>query len=94
MSEIDVKKGAPERVCEDEDCGEVVTYRRDRCHHCGVFLCGWCMHHVHDCAPGHSREECRDLKVLSHMREKYGAKAVRNLLDRKRALVLKAREAA
>lgn len=51
----------PSREC--EDCGDEIpaNQRRRRCWHCGQLVCGYCWHHFHQCEPGHSREECRDL---------------------------------
>ena len=34
---------------ECEDCEEMVT-RRIRCAHCGLLVCAWCIHHVHEFA--------------------------------------------
>lgn len=66
-------------VC--EDCGDSVR-RRFRCFHCGLFVCRWCWHHVHQCEPGHRRDDCTDLRKYKRL----GAR----LLDRLRALTLKA----
>jgi hypothetical protein len=63
--------------CEDEDCGEE-SPRRFRCYHCGLFVCGWCWHHVHGCEPGHKKSECRDFKRYL----KYGKEWIRRLRAR------------
>lgn len=39
---------------ECEDCcveigrGKRDGQRRTRCKHCGLLVCGWCLHHVHN----------------------------------------------
>jgi hypothetical protein len=41
-------KAKPVREC--EDCEEVMkpNERRSRCRCCGLLVCGWCIHHVHN----------------------------------------------
>jgi hypothetical protein len=65
--------------CEDEHCGDETPYRRFRCWHCGLLVCGWCWNHIHRCEPGHKRSECRD---LAHYR-RYGRRWIERLRARK-----------
>jgi len=63
--------------CEDEDC-EDESPRRVLCFHCGLYVCGWCWHHVHGCEPGHKKAECRDYKRFLQ----YGKEWIRRLRTR------------
>jgi hypothetical protein len=74
---------------ECDDCGEA-TRRRTRCWHCGQFVCRYCWHHEHACAPGHTRGACEDLRRLNDLIRPLGQAAVREYLDRLRHLSLEA----
>lgn len=50
-----------------EDCGEDPYGRRIQCVHCGLYICGWCWHHVHGCGPGHATAQCRDRRRVQRM---------------------------
>ena len=37
--------------------------RRRWCFHCGGFICGYCWHHQHQCAPSHAVTKCWSLRA-------------------------------
>ncbi len=43
-------KREPSASRECEDCEEAIPdeNRRKRCKHCGLLICPWCAHHVHN----------------------------------------------
>lgn len=63
-------------ICEDFGCGNECL-RRIQCVHCGLYICGWCWHHVHGCEPGHKPKDCIHRK-LTKARGKVLLKGVRD----------------
>lgn len=56
------------RAC--DECEEEMEPRQRRrwCFHCGGFVCAYCWHHQHQCAPQHSLTDCWSWRAY----QKYG----------------------